>query len=294
MTNNGMKRFVMVILALFMTFTVCACGHEHTWIEATCTTPKTCSACSATEGEALGHIWIEATCTTPKACSVCGKTEGKALGHNAAPVTCTNDSVCKRCGEIIAKATGHDWTKATVSKPKTCKNCGKTEGKALGYKFFPMDSYEFINAYNKSKGALGTLKKDSNTMRIKGTNIEITFFVFDVSDKSGGYKTGYWNIPKRDFIEMQISLQTTGSDQRDSNAFAAIILIGQSFAEVVDPTFDYETFCDKGSVSASSGNSFSITYSHNGFDYELKGKGYSFGGGFYDYDFKISLSANRE
>ena len=29
---------------------------EHTWVDATCTAPKTCSVCNATEGEALAHV----------------------------------------------------------------------------------------------------------------------------------------------------------------------------------------------------------------------------------------------
>ena len=39
------------------------CGakrHEHSWTEATCTMPKTCTVCGETEGEALGHQWSEA------------------------------------------------------------------------------------------------------------------------------------------------------------------------------------------------------------------------------------------
>ena len=39
-----------------------------------------------------GHSWNEATCITPKTCSVCGETEGEALGHNMVDGTCT------RCG----------------------------------------------------------------------------------------------------------------------------------------------------------------------------------------------------
>lgn len=31
---------------------------------------------------AKGHTWIDATCTAPKTCSVCGVTEGSALGHS--------------------------------------------------------------------------------------------------------------------------------------------------------------------------------------------------------------------
>ena len=34
--------------------------HIHDWVEATCTEPKTCSVCGATEGDPLGHNWAEA------------------------------------------------------------------------------------------------------------------------------------------------------------------------------------------------------------------------------------------
>lgn len=33
--------------------------HEHDWVAANCTTPKTCEECKETEGEALGHTWGE-------------------------------------------------------------------------------------------------------------------------------------------------------------------------------------------------------------------------------------------
>ena len=56
----------------------------------TCTedgyTTHTCTKCGDTYTDntvvALGHTWVAATCTTPKTCSVCGETEGKANGHN--------------------------------------------------------------------------------------------------------------------------------------------------------------------------------------------------------------------
>ena len=51
----------------------------HTWQDATCTVPKTCSVCSVTEGETAPHTWQEATTEAPKTCSVCQKTEGTKL-----------------------------------------------------------------------------------------------------------------------------------------------------------------------------------------------------------------------
>ena len=79
---------------------------EHVWVDADCTTPKTCSLCGETEGEALGHNYGEGEQTLAPTCidagemtytcSVCGdvKTETvKALGHNYV------DGICSVCGE---------------------------------------------------------------------------------------------------------------------------------------------------------------------------------------------------
>lgn len=102
-----MRRKTAISIATLLTcaFVLSGCGHEHTWVEATCTTPRTCSECNETEGEPLGHTWIEATCTEAKTCSVCGATEGEPLGH--------------------------DWIAATYEEPMTCSVCGLTEGTPL-------------------------------------------------------------------------------------------------------------------------------------------------------------------
>ena len=56
-------------------------AHVHTWIDATCTEPRTCKTCGATQGSALGHSWREATYDTPKTCSRCGEQEGDIKGY---------------------------------------------------------------------------------------------------------------------------------------------------------------------------------------------------------------------
>ena len=71
---------------------------DHTWAKATCNTPKTCSVCDATEGEALGHSWKEATCTAPRTCSVCGATAGEPIAHNI-----NEASICTICGEYFLR-----------------------------------------------------------------------------------------------------------------------------------------------------------------------------------------------
>jgi hypothetical protein len=51
----------------------------HSWIDADCDTPKTCTTCGETEGKALGHAWVDATTEAPKTCSRCALTEGDKL-----------------------------------------------------------------------------------------------------------------------------------------------------------------------------------------------------------------------
>ena len=104
-----MKAYAKITKGLSLSIILClgltACGHEHTFTEANCTTPMTCTECGEIQGEALGHAFVEATCETTKTCSVCNITEGEALGHK--------------------------WIEATTEAPKTCELCGLTEGEKL-------------------------------------------------------------------------------------------------------------------------------------------------------------------
>ena len=107
----------------------------HKWNDANCTTAKTCSVCSATEGEALGHKWNDANCTTAKTCSVCPATEGEALGHKWNDANCTTAKTCSVCSATEGEANGHTWADATCTTPKTCSVCSATEGNALGHAY---------------------------------------------------------------------------------------------------------------------------------------------------------------
>ena len=44
-------------------------------------------------GYTCPHSWLDATCTAPKTCTVCGETEGEALGHSY------ENNVCTVCGQ---------------------------------------------------------------------------------------------------------------------------------------------------------------------------------------------------
>ncbi len=58
--------------------------------EQTCTCGK-----KQTRTIKAGHTWEDATCTSPKKCTVCGETTGEALGHT------TDDGTCSRCGKKV-------------------------------------------------------------------------------------------------------------------------------------------------------------------------------------------------
>lgn len=88
-----MKRIFALFMAAVLMLILASCSScKHSWQEADCTTPKTCTLCGETRGTALGHLWMDATCTAPKTCSVCLATEGEPLEHNFV------DHVCTYCG----------------------------------------------------------------------------------------------------------------------------------------------------------------------------------------------------
>lgn len=96
--KNGVKKYTCSKCGNFYTEAITATG-KHDYVskvttEATCTKngikTYTCSKCnkSYTEKINASHSWIEATCTTAKHCSNCSAVEGKALGHSVSGYTC--------------------------------------------------------------------------------------------------------------------------------------------------------------------------------------------------------------
>ncbi|MBE7021557.1 MAG: hypothetical protein E7411_09025 [Ruminococcaceae bacterium] len=101
--NNRKKMFVCALISIAVLCLSSCCN--HTWEEATCETPKTCSECGKTEGDVV-HKWNEATCTEKRTCNKCG---------------------------ITSEPVGHIWQEATCVLPRTCNACEETEGVALGH-----------------------------------------------------------------------------------------------------------------------------------------------------------------
>ena len=82
---------ILLLISSICMLSGCASSHQHTFSDATCTTPKTCLECGETEGTVANHIWIDATCTKPKTCLSCGLTSGGVLSHTY------SNGYCSKC-----------------------------------------------------------------------------------------------------------------------------------------------------------------------------------------------------
>ena len=113
------------------------CTHTFgEWTEktsATCAAPgvkeRVCSACGETETadiEALAHDFADATCTAPKTCKVCAATEGNALGHDWTVPTCTTPKTCKVCHEQTDVILDHVYDQEIVKAEAACDEASCT------------------------------------------------------------------------------------------------------------------------------------------------------------------------
>jgi len=116
------KRIILLAVLFVFALALASCNlvvtnsHEHSWVEANCTSPKTCAECGETEGEALGHAEETLESKLPT-CTETGLTEGVA---------------CSVCGEVIVAqqeipALGHDLVISEAVAPD-CLNSGLTAG----------------------------------------------------------------------------------------------------------------------------------------------------------------------
>ena len=122
--------------------TICggACAHEYENVvkDPTCVeqgyTTHTCTICgnhyNDTYVDALGHQWKEATCTAPRTCLVCGATDGGPNGHNHQAVvtapTCTDQGYTTytcHCGDSYVDS----YTEPAGHVPDTAVEENRTE-----------------------------------------------------------------------------------------------------------------------------------------------------------------------
>ncbi|MBQ7225858.1 MAG: hypothetical protein IJX02_04570, partial [Clostridia bacterium] len=158
----------------------------HDYADATCTLPKTCKDCGATDGDPNGHKGGTATCTTQAVCETCGESYGELIPHDYADATCTLPKTCKVCGATDGDPKGHDWLDATCVAPKTCSVCSLTEGEPHGQHVFdkvietvgPKCSAEGYTIYGCSAGECGLTENRDYVARTAHNLVTINEFDF--------------------------------------------------------------------------------------------------------------------
>ncbi|MBO7214886.1 MAG: InlB B-repeat-containing protein, partial [Clostridia bacterium] len=140
MKNKLLTIVTCTMLASICTFGLTACGGEsHTHAYKDVVTPATCTeqgftthTCDCgdvvvdTYVPALGHTWVDADCTTAKTCSVCQATDGEALNHSYTNYVYNNDAKC-----------GVNGTETAICDREDCNESHTREkaGSALQHSF---------------------------------------------------------------------------------------------------------------------------------------------------------------
>lgn len=128
---------------------------EHNWTAATCTAPKTCSVCGATEGEALGHVDEN----TDNKCDRCEFD----MSHTCADAN--GDYVCdtEGCEKLVLPEAGSTLTIAQAT----------ALGLAMGHNTYTTDKYyvegKIDEVYNTQYGNMYLVDADGNQFTIYGT-----------------------------------------------------------------------------------------------------------------------------
>lgn len=101
-----MKKIVLTILGIVLALSITACGNtkekveendNDDWQEMSTESKEEVKEKEKSSCELNGHSWSEATCKTPKTCTECGITEGESKEHDVD----TETGRCKICDEKI-------------------------------------------------------------------------------------------------------------------------------------------------------------------------------------------------
>jgi hypothetical protein len=177
--------------------------HSHSFQDATCTTPKTCTSCGAVEGEPLGHDYsarttVYPTCTkkgiktfTCKGCGDSYTEDIPALGHNfdagkvTKKATCKSTGVktytCEDCGDIktetIAKSKTHLYDNDCDT---TCNRCSKTRTVTHDYKTTTTKATFSKNGKIVKKcGDCGKVASTTTILYVKTVNLSYTSYTYN-------------------------------------------------------------------------------------------------------------------
>lgn len=158
---------------------------DHNYAAATCTTPKTCTICGVTAGDATGHDWKKATCTQPKTCTICGETIGDVVDHIWKEATCTEPATCTVCKKTSGMPKGHELNYTQ------CWDCDYSDFSCIAKNYTDIscydgktgEDYEVENVSISTSGVLAfTFKGAKHLLVLKqsgGDAWEVTFDCYE-------------------------------------------------------------------------------------------------------------------
>lgn len=161
----------------------------------------------------LGHDWSDATCTAPKTCSRCGATEGNALGHDFA-VSWSSDAsghwhACSRCDAKDGEATHTpDREAATETDPIKCSVCDYIITPALG-----MQDYIVEMPVSIAVKLTGDKKPAKETFKFEIYDLGVEDAEFEILNDSVTAENIAFDENGVAFIEGIIKIKVTGEDQ---------------------------------------------------------------------------------
>ncbi len=221
--------------------------HQHVWEDATCTAPKTCSKCGATEGEALGHDWSgtdkPATCVkgsyTDYLCSRCNdvyeeETGTPALGHE--PGDWTYDTnlkkevrKCTRCSAIVEQrdATRETIAAALANWKVTLDSCYKRESNSQ-YKALYNDQI-CVAVTNRSDKAVRSVEVDVCAWDDSGNPVTIGYItsgdIYALNCSDMNIQPGEtWDCEERN-IGFNLSANKTGNISKVEGVVSKVVYL---------------------------------------------------------------------
>ena len=161
----------------------------------------------------LGHDWVAATCTTPKTCSRCDATEGNALGHDFATVWSSDASkhwhACSRC-DVKGDEAEHtpDREAATETDPIKCSVCDYVITPALGLQEYTIDL-----PFSLAVKLTGDKKPAKETFKFEIYDLGVEDAEFEIVKDSITAENIAFDENGVAFIEGSLKIKVTGEEQ---------------------------------------------------------------------------------
>ena len=197
-----------------------------------------CDKCEAKLDKSHEHTWLGATCTSPKKCSICGVTEGEALGHaeeslEGKEATCTAKGLtegakCSDCGAILVAQEEIPMKAHTYDKNGKC-SCGAEDPSNDD----PTSENKITLSGAKTDFAFG---EDFNY-----DNIVVKLTASDGSERT--LASDEYTVASEDFNSMkagtyEVTVKMTGTDISTEYSVTVspadrlkVLMIGNSFAD---------------------------------------------------------------